>query len=143
MRPRLYPVDEGRLFRGYRIGCAASALGVLSQTKAARIGDAIRRELGQALYDRPARWRVKPVNPCPKMCTSLIIIISISAKQMAKMPLAKHQDMAKAFPSNRSDQPHPWTRLCTELCQRPQTSFSSESPILSSELCPGVHVSVS
>ncbi len=46
MRPRLHPIDEGRLFRGYRIGCAASALGVLSQTKAARIGDAIRRELG-------------------------------------------------------------------------------------------------
>ncbi len=37
------------------------------KTKSGRIGDAIRREVRQALYDRLAQWRVKPVNPCPRI----------------------------------------------------------------------------
>jgi len=32
-----------------------------------------------------------------------IVIIGISSKQMAKMPLAKHYHMIKAFPSDRAD----------------------------------------
>ncbi len=74
----------------------------LSQIRSGRIGDAIRRGLGQALYDRMARWRVMPASPCPKIgvyesdCSN-----RHKAKQMAKMPLAKHQDMVKAFPSDQ------------------------------------------
>ncbi len=42
----------------------------MSQTKSGRIGDAIRRELAQALYDRMAQRRVTLVNPCPKIDVS-------------------------------------------------------------------------
>ncbi len=38
------------------------------------------------------------------MCSGSIVIIGISSKQMAKMPLAKYQYMVKAFPSDRADQ---------------------------------------
>src|SRR5262249_29445582 len=38
-------------------------------------------------------------------CVRVIVVIGISSKQMTKMPLAKHHDMVKAFPSDRPDQP--------------------------------------
>jgi hypothetical protein len=57
-----------------------------------------------------------------------IVIIGISSKQMTKMPLAKHQDMVKAFASDRTDQPltiavlpwRPWRGRTIPNAHRPK-----------------------
>jgi hypothetical protein len=40
-----------------------------------------------------------------EMCPSALIILHIGKEHMAQMPLAKHDEMIKAFASDRADEP--------------------------------------
>jgi hypothetical protein len=52
-----------------------------------------------------------------KVRASIIVIFSVRSQQVAKMPLAEHNDMVKAIPSDRTDEPLrvsvlPWRSWC-------------------------------
>src|SRR5712691_5406601 len=63
------------------------------------------------------------------MRAGLIVIPLIRLEQMTKVPLAKHNDMVKAIPPDRSNEP-----LCTSVlpwrphCNRPITDTHSSQP---------------
>src|SRR3979490_148434 len=101
----------------FRVRSRASLVS-LSEIKSGRIDGANLRGVGWARYGQRPAQHATLVHPCLAIgaCEHHLIFL-VRSQQVAKMPLAEENDMVKAIPSDRTDEPLrmsvlPWRSWC-------------------------------
>jgi hypothetical protein len=75
-----------------------------SQIKSGRIDGAARRELGGKECARLVRRRARSAHPSPKTNASVPrLIFHVRQQHVTEVSLAEHNNVVKAFPSDRTD----------------------------------------
>ena len=110
----------------------------MSQIKSEYIGDAARPGLKGEEYALLSEPCAIGAHPCPTIgaCAShyarLIIVVHVRQQHVTKMPLAEDNNMVKAFPPDRTDQPFsicvlPWGARRRRSIANPHGSNSSNN----------------